>query len=44
MSSLPSQPASAIDVSGVYAAYQRQPVLEDIHLSLPSGRWTAIVG
>ena len=26
MSSLPSQPASAIDVSGVYAAYQRQPV------------------
>ena len=44
MSSLPSQPASAIDVSGVYAAYQRQPVLEDIHLSLPRGRWTAIVG
>ncbi|MFI8748749.1 metal ABC transporter ATP-binding protein [Vreelandella lionensis] len=35
---------AAIEVKGLYAAYQRQPVLEDIHLSLPAGRWTAIVG
>ncbi|GGC83315.1 metal ABC transporter ATP-binding protein [Vreelandella lutescens] len=43
--SLPlTQSAAAIEVKGVYAAYQRQPVLEDIHLSLPAGRWTAIVG
>lgn len=36
--------AAAIEVKGLYAAYQRQPVLEDIHLAFPVGQWTAIVG
>ncbi len=44
MNSASSLPPAAIEVSGVYAAYQRQPVLENIQLSLPAGRWTAIVG
>lgn len=35
---------AAIRVEGVYAAYQRQPVLSDISLDFPQGRWTAIVG
>ena len=34
----------AIRVEGVYAAYQRQPVLSNINLDFPRGRWTAIVG
>ncbi|GGW60066.1 metal ABC transporter ATP-binding protein [Vreelandella hamiltonii] len=44
MNSASSLPPAAIEVSGVYAAYQRQPVLENIQLRLPAGRWTAIVG
>lgn len=35
---------AAIEVKGLYAAYQRQPVLEDICLAFPAGQWTAIVG
>lgn len=35
---------TAIDIRGLYAAYHRQPVLENINLSLPTGKWTAIVG
>lgn len=35
---------AAIEVKGLYAAYQRQPVLEDIRLAFPAGQWTAIVG
>ncbi|HSP32589.1 MAG TPA: metal ABC transporter ATP-binding protein [Halomonas sp.] len=34
----------AIDIKGLYAAYQRQPVLENINLQFPAGKWTAIVG
>ncbi|MCA8864702.1 MULTISPECIES: metal ABC transporter ATP-binding protein [unclassified Halomonas] len=34
----------AINIKGLYAAYQRQPVLEDINLQFPAGKWTAIVG
>ncbi len=34
----------AIEIQGLYAAYQRQPVLEDINLQFPAGKWTAIVG
>ncbi|MGP9640106.1 MULTISPECIES: metal ABC transporter ATP-binding protein [unclassified Halomonas] len=34
----------AIDIKGLYAAYQRQPVLENITLQFPAGKWTAIVG
>nr|WP_290702572.1 metal ABC transporter ATP-binding protein [Halomonas sp. UBA3074] len=34
----------AIDVKNLYAAYQRQPVLENINLQFPAGKWTAIVG
>lgn len=41
--SLPSTMA-AIEITGLYAAYQRQTVLEDIHLTFPAGKWTAIVG
>ena len=36
--------APALEVSGLYAAYGQEPVLEDISLSLPQGQWTAIVG
>ncbi|XAW60342.1 ABC transporter ATP-binding protein [Halomonas sp. Bachu 37] len=36
--------ASAIEATGIYAAYHRQPVLSDLHLALPQGQWTAIVG
>ncbi|MBZ5486869.1 ABC transporter ATP-binding protein [Halomonas aquamarina] len=36
--------AVAIDIHGLYAAYQRQVVLENIHLAFPAGKWTAIVG
>ncbi|PCF97439.1 metal ABC transporter ATP-binding protein [Vreelandella nigrificans] len=38
-----SAPA-AIDITNLYAAYHRQPVLENINLSFPAGKWTAIVG
>ncbi|MCL5425649.1 MAG: ABC transporter ATP-binding protein [Gammaproteobacteria bacterium] len=38
------QAAVAIDIKGLYAAYQRQPVLENINLQFPAGKWTAIVG
>lgn len=34
----------AIEIKGLYAAYQRQPVLENINLQFPAGKWTAIVG
>ena len=34
----------AIDIKGLYAAYQRQPVLENINLQFPANKWTAIVG
>lgn len=34
----------AIDIKGLYAAYQRQPVLENISLQFPASKWTAIVG
>jgi|TARA_R110000850_G_scaffold20699_4_gene61445 manganese/iron transport system ATP-binding protein len=34
----------AIDIKGLYAAYQRQPVLENINLRFPAGKWSAIVG
>lgn len=34
----------AIDIKGLYAAYQRHPVLENINLQFPAGKWTAIVG
>ncbi|MGQ7262727.1 metal ABC transporter ATP-binding protein [Vreelandella sp. V005] len=34
----------AIDIKNLYAAYQRQPVLENINLQFPAGKWTAIVG
>lgn len=34
----------AIAVSGLYAAYQRQPVLSDISICFPEGQWTAIIG
>ena len=34
----------AIEIKGLYAAYQRQPVLENINLRFPAGQWTAIVG
>lgn len=34
----------AIEVKGVYAAYQRQQVLTDINLSLKKGIWTAVMG
>ncbi|MDP3535793.1 MAG: metal ABC transporter ATP-binding protein [Halomonas sp.] len=36
--------AAAIDITALYAAYHRQPVLENINLSFPAGKWTAIVG
>lgn len=36
--------SAAINIAALYAAYHRQPVLENIDLSLPSGQWTAIVG
>ncbi|RUR51376.1 metal ABC transporter ATP-binding protein [Vreelandella populi] len=39
-----SHPVAAIEVQGLYAAYQRQIVLENIHLTFPAGKWTAIVG
>ncbi|MGM0986664.1 MAG: metal ABC transporter ATP-binding protein [Pseudomonadota bacterium] len=34
----------ALEVSGLYATYGQEPVLENISLSLPQGQWTAIVG
>ncbi|PMR72289.1 metal ABC transporter ATP-binding protein [Billgrantia endophytica] len=34
----------AIEARGLYAAYQDQPVLSDVSLSLPQGEWTAIIG
>lgn len=34
----------AIKIQGLYAAYQRHPVLENINLQFPAGKWTAIVG
>lgn len=34
----------AIDIKGLYAAYHRLPVLENINLQFPAGKWTAIVG
>jgi manganese/iron transport system ATP-binding protein len=34
----------AIAVNGLYAAYQRHPVLSDISVCFPKGEWTAIVG
>ncbi|PRY65744.1 manganese/iron transport system ATP-binding protein [Vreelandella songnenensis] len=37
-------PVAAIEVQGLYAAYQRQTVLENINLVFPTGKWTAIVG
>lgn len=36
--------SAAIDITALYAAYHRQPVLEDINLAFPVGKWTAIVG
>ncbi len=36
--------SGAIAVSGLYAAYQRQPVLSNISVRFPKGQWTAIVG
>lgn len=35
---------AAIEVKGLYAAYQRHTVLENIELAFPKGKWTAIVG
>lgn len=35
---------AAIEVKGLYAAYQRNTVLENIELAFPKGKWTAIVG
>ena len=35
---------AAVEIEGLYAAYQRQPVLENINLVFPAGQWTAIVG
>ncbi|MFN2409110.1 MAG: metal ABC transporter ATP-binding protein [Halomonas sp.] len=37
-------PTAAVEIHGLYAAYQRQPVLENIDLIFPTGQWTAIVG
>ncbi|MGE6605497.1 metal ABC transporter ATP-binding protein [Halomonas sp. NPDC076908] len=44
MATTVGQASVAIDIKGLYAAYQRQPVLEDINLQFPAGKWTAIVG
>lgn len=33
-----------IEINGVRYAYDREPVLRDIHLSLPQGRLTSLVG
>lgn len=35
---------AAIEVKGLYVAYQRHTVLENIELAFPKGKWTAIVG
>ncbi|CAM4104357.1 metal ABC transporter ATP-binding protein [Vreelandella rituensis] len=36
--------SSAVDIQGVYAAYDGQPVLMDINLRLKAHQWTAIIG
>ena len=39
-----TEPVAALETSGIYAAYHRQPVLEDVSLVLPQQQWTAIIG
>ncbi|SNY95948.1 metal ABC transporter ATP-binding protein [Halomonas sp. hl-4] len=44
MSLNPDTSTAAIEIEGLYAAYQRKPVLENIDLVFPAGQWTTIVG
>ncbi|MCO7245078.1 ABC transporter ATP-binding protein [Halomonas sp. Mc5H-6] len=44
MATNPDTPTAAVEIHGLHAAYQRQPVLENINLTFPAGLWTAIVG
>ncbi len=39
-----TETVAAMETCGVYAAYHRQPVLENVSLTLPQQQWTAIIG
>lgn len=39
-----TESVAALETRGIYAAYHRQPVLEDVSLTLPQQQWTAIIG